>query len=140
MAALRRNFGDVSVTGEAAGLQLVWYLPPGVPERHHAWRSSRAASRIGVYSFMSGGAYVARASTLTQRGLILGYAALVAQADRAGHRAALRRHRRCDRRSERRRQRAVRARERAAPSAPSRQQRLPAHRAIWTPVFSVNRL
>jgi hypothetical protein len=32
--------------------------------------------RIGVYSFMSGGAYVARASTLTQRGLILGYAAL----------------------------------------------------------------
>ena len=31
MAALRRNFGDVSLTGEAAGLQLVWYLPPGVP-------------------------------------------------------------------------------------------------------------
>ena len=33
-------------------------------------------ARIGVYSFTSGGAYVARASTLTQRGLILGYAAL----------------------------------------------------------------
>jgi GntR family transcriptional regulator/MocR family aminotransferase len=33
-------------------------------------------ARIGVYSFASGGAYVARASTLTQRGLVLGYAAL----------------------------------------------------------------
>jgi GntR family transcriptional regulator / MocR family aminotransferase len=31
LAALRRNFGEISVTGEAAGLHLVWYLPPGVP-------------------------------------------------------------------------------------------------------------
>ncbi len=75
MAALRRNFGDVSVTGEAAGLQLVWYLPPGVPNAIIVEDLARRA-RIGVYSFMSGGAYVARASTLTQRGLILGYATL----------------------------------------------------------------
>ena len=75
MAALRRNFGDVSVTGEAAGLQLVWYLPPGVPNATRVEELARRV-RIGVYSFMSGGAYVARASTLTQRGLILGYAAL----------------------------------------------------------------
>jgi GntR family transcriptional regulator/MocR family aminotransferase len=73
--ALRRNFGDVSVTGEAAGLQLVWYLPPGVPNAATVEGLARRA-RIGVYSFPSGGAYVARASTLTQRGLILGYAAL----------------------------------------------------------------
>jgi GntR family transcriptional regulator/MocR family aminotransferase len=75
MAALRRNFGDVSVTGEAAGLQLVWYLPPGVPNAAIVESLARRA-RIGVYSFTSGGAYVARASTLTQHGLILGYAAL----------------------------------------------------------------
>jgi len=75
MAALRRNFGDVSVTGEAAGLQLVWYLPPGVPNATRVEELARRV-RIGVYSFMSGGAHVARASTLTQRGLILGYAAL----------------------------------------------------------------
>jgi GntR family transcriptional regulator / MocR family aminotransferase len=75
MAALRRNFGDISVTGEAAGLQLVWYLPPGVPNATRVEELARGV-RIGVYSFMSGGAYVARASTLTQRGLILGYAAL----------------------------------------------------------------
>jgi GntR family transcriptional regulator / MocR family aminotransferase len=75
IAALRRNFGDVSITGEAAGLQLVWYLPPGVPNAVTVEGLARRA-RIGVYSFPSGGAYVARASTLTQRGLILGFAAL----------------------------------------------------------------
>lgn len=75
LAALRRNFGDVSVTGQAAGLHLVWYLPPGVPNVAVVENVARRV-RIGVYSFSSGGAYVARASTLTQRGLILGYAAL----------------------------------------------------------------
>jgi GntR family transcriptional regulator / MocR family aminotransferase len=75
IAALRRNFGDVSITGEAAGLQLVWYLPPGVPNAAAVEALARRA-RIGVYSFPSGGAHVARASTLTQRGLILGFAAL----------------------------------------------------------------
>jgi GntR family transcriptional regulator / MocR family aminotransferase len=75
LAALRRNFGDVSVTGESGGLHLVWYLPPGVPNAVIVEGVARRA-RIGIYSFASGGAYVARASTLTQRGLILGYAAL----------------------------------------------------------------
>src|SRR5271163_1575346 len=74
LAALRRNFGEISVTGEAAGLHLVWYLPPGVPNAAIVENLARRA-RIGVHSFLSGGAYVARASTLTQRGLILGYAA-----------------------------------------------------------------
>lgn len=75
LAALRRNFGDISVTGEASGLHLVWYLPPGVPSAAIVEALARRA-RIGVYSLTSGGAYVARASTVTQRGLILGYAAL----------------------------------------------------------------
>ncbi len=75
LAALRRNFGDVSVTGEGGGLHLVWYLPAGVPNAAAVEQLARNA-RIGVYSFASGGAYVARASPLTQRGLILGYAAL----------------------------------------------------------------
>jgi GntR family transcriptional regulator / MocR family aminotransferase len=74
LAALRRNFGDVSVSGEAGGLHLVWYLPPGVPNAAIVESLARRA-RIGVYSFSSAGAYVAHPSTLTQRGLILGYAA-----------------------------------------------------------------
>jgi GntR family transcriptional regulator/MocR family aminotransferase len=75
LAALRRSFGELSVTGETGGLYLVWYLPPGVPNAAVVEDIARRA-RIGVYSFMSGAAHVARASTLTQRGLMLGYAAL----------------------------------------------------------------
>jgi len=75
LAALRRNFGDVGVSGESGGLHLIWYLPPGVPNAATVERLALQA-RIGVYSFPSAGAYVARASTLTQRGLTLGYAAL----------------------------------------------------------------
>ncbi len=74
LAALRRNFGDVSVSGEAGGLHLVWYLPPGVPSAAVVENLARRA-RIGVYAFSSAGAYVAHPSTLTHRGLILGYAA-----------------------------------------------------------------
>ena len=58
----------------------------------------------------------------------------LAQADRAGHCAAVGRHRRRDRRSERRRQRAFRARERA-PVGASRQQRCPPI-ALSGPQFS----
>jgi len=75
LIALRRYFGEVSVTGESGGMHLVWYLPPGVPNAAIVEGLAQRA-RIGVYSFTSGGAYVARASTFTQRGLILGYAAL----------------------------------------------------------------
>jgi GntR family transcriptional regulator/MocR family aminotransferase len=50
-------------------------LPAGVPNAAAVENLARRA-RIGVYSFASGGAYVARPSALTQRGLILGYAAL----------------------------------------------------------------
>ncbi len=75
LAALRRNFGDVSVSGEAGGLHMVWYLPAGVPNAAVVEALARRA-RIGVYSFASAGTYVSRPSALTQRGLILGYAAL----------------------------------------------------------------
>ncbi|HVZ50852.1 MAG TPA: aminotransferase class I/II-fold pyridoxal phosphate-dependent enzyme [Pseudolabrys sp.] len=73
--ALRRNFGDVSVTGESGGLQFMWYLPPGVPDAGVVENLARRA-RIGVYSLGSAGAHVARLSPLTQRGLMLGYGAL----------------------------------------------------------------
>ena len=73
--ALRRNFGDVTVTGESGGLHLMWYLPAGVPDAPIVETLARRA-RIGIYSLASGGAHVARLSALSQRGVILGYAAL----------------------------------------------------------------
>ena len=75
LAALRRNFGDVAVSGESGGLHLVWYLPAGVPNAVVVEGLARRA-RIGAYSFVSGGACVARRSALTERGLMLGYGAL----------------------------------------------------------------
>jgi GntR family transcriptional regulator / MocR family aminotransferase len=76
LAALRRNFGEVSVSGETGGLHILWYLPPGVPDAAVVESAARRA-RIGVYSLASGGAYVARSSPLTRRGIILGYGALL---------------------------------------------------------------
>ncbi|MBI1205123.1 MAG: aminotransferase class I/II-fold pyridoxal phosphate-dependent enzyme [Rhodopseudomonas sp.] len=78
LVALRRNFGDVIVTGEHGGLHLVWHLPPGVPNAAVVEAIARRA-RIGVYSLASGGAYAAKPSNLVQRGLMLGYAALNAK-------------------------------------------------------------
>ena len=48
LAALRRNFGDVSVTGEAGGSHLVWYLPAGVPmpQSSKNWPGERASACI----------------------------------------------------------------------------------------------
>ena len=76
IAALHRNFGDVSVSGEDAGLHVLWHLPPGVPDAAVVEPLARRA-RIGVYSLSSGGAHAVRSSTLAQRALILGYAALL---------------------------------------------------------------
>ncbi len=76
LAALRRNFGEVSVSGEAGGLHLLWYLPAGVPEAAVVENLARRA-RIGVYSLASGGAHIARSTPLTRRGLMLGYGALL---------------------------------------------------------------
>jgi GntR family transcriptional regulator / MocR family aminotransferase len=75
LAALRRSFGDVTVSGETGGLHLVWYLPAGVPNAAVVENLARRA-RIGVYSFVSAGAYVSRRSAFAERGILLGYAAL----------------------------------------------------------------
>jgi GntR family transcriptional regulator/MocR family aminotransferase len=74
--ALHRNFGDVSVSGEAAGLHVLWHLPTGIPDVQVVETLARRA-RVGVYSLASGGAYAVRPSALAQRALILGYAALL---------------------------------------------------------------
>lgn len=73
--ALRRHFGDVAVTGEAAGLHLLWHLPQGVPEAPVLESMARKA-RIGLYSLASGGAHDAHGTMLGRRGILLGYGSL----------------------------------------------------------------
>jgi GntR family transcriptional regulator / MocR family aminotransferase len=76
LAALRRNFGEVSLSGATGGLHILWWLPPGVPDAAVVENVALRA-RVGVYSLTSGGAYAARPSTLTRRGIILGYGSLL---------------------------------------------------------------
>ncbi len=76
LSALRRHFGTVEVSGEAAGLHLLWRLPAGVPgatrladlARHH---------QVGVYSLAAAGVREFESSALTRRSLLLGYAGLL---------------------------------------------------------------
>jgi GntR family transcriptional regulator / MocR family aminotransferase len=75
LAALRRHFGDVTVSGQQAGLHLLWHLPPGVPDAQMLEAVARRV-RIGLYPFGLGGVHDAQATVLSQRAIILGYAAL----------------------------------------------------------------
>jgi GntR family transcriptional regulator/MocR family aminotransferase len=75
VAALRRYFGEVTLGGGNAGLQLFWQLPPGVPHagifEHQARRG-----RIGVYSLKSAPVYAGDDCDVIRRGILLGFGAL----------------------------------------------------------------
>jgi GntR family transcriptional regulator / MocR family aminotransferase len=78
VAALRRNFGDVQVDGDAGGLHVLWHLPPGIPDAVTVEALAQRA-RVGVYSLASARVHFERRTTLTRRAVILGYAALSAR-------------------------------------------------------------
>jgi len=73
--ALRRDFGDLEISGETSGLHVFWQLPPGVPDAATVEALGRRA-RVGVCSFGSAGVHHSGPTALSRRGLILGYAAL----------------------------------------------------------------
>ncbi|HTQ03047.1 MAG TPA: aminotransferase class I/II-fold pyridoxal phosphate-dependent enzyme [Polyangiaceae bacterium] len=75
LAALRRNFGSVDTSGEAAGLHVFWRLPAGVPEASRLEQLGRM-QRVGIYSLASAGARELVPTTLGTRGVLLGYAGL----------------------------------------------------------------
>ena len=75
MAALRRHFGEANVSGEHAGLHLLWYLPQGVPDADILEVVGRRV-RVGVHAIGSAGAHVFQPSILSRRSIVLGYAAL----------------------------------------------------------------
>lgn len=77
LSALRREFGDIDIGGEQAGLHVFWTLPAGVPDAPVLEALARRA-RLGVYSMASSGACDANAdSASARRGIVLGYASLL---------------------------------------------------------------
>ncbi len=83
LGALRRNFGEVEVSGASGGLHLFWQLPPGVPDAATVEALGKRA-RVGVYSLdparihhaVLPGAVTGGAGALARRGLMLGYGGL----------------------------------------------------------------
>jgi GntR family transcriptional regulator / MocR family aminotransferase len=75
IAALQHNFGDVAIDGDAGGLHILLYLPPGTPDAKSV-EALALRARVGAYSLGSARVFFRRRSMLTDRALILGYAAL----------------------------------------------------------------
>lgn len=72
LASLKRHFGEVSYSGEAGGLHLLWHLPPGVPDAAQVEALARRR-RLGAFGFDSAGVAVFRGSLLERRTLLMGY-------------------------------------------------------------------
>ena len=75
LASLRRYFGTVQISGEAAGLHLFWRLPAGVPEAARL-EELALAQRVRVYSLASAAAHHQSGSTLARRSVVIGFAGL----------------------------------------------------------------
>lgn len=75
LGALRRNFGGLVVSGEGAGLHVLWQLPAGVPGAGRLEELARR-HRVGVYSLASAAACEREPTALGRRSLLLGFAAV----------------------------------------------------------------
>jgi GntR family transcriptional regulator/MocR family aminotransferase len=75
VAALRRYFGEVTLGGGNAGLQLFWQLPPGVPHARIFEHQARRG-RVGVSSLKSAPVYAGETGDMIRRGILLGFGAL----------------------------------------------------------------
>ncbi len=78
LTALRRYFGTVQVSGEAAGLHVFWRLPAGVPEAPRL-EELALGQRVRVYSMTSAAAVDVAPSTagsLARRSVLIGFAGL----------------------------------------------------------------
>jgi len=75
LASLRRYFGTVQISGQAAGLHLFWRLPAGVPEAARL-EELALAQRVRIYSLASAAAHHRGAGTLARRSILVGFAGL----------------------------------------------------------------
>lgn len=73
--ALKRHFGTVELSGEDAGLHLLWRLPAGVPEAEKLAELARS-HQVGVYPFSAAGAREFGGTSLSRRSLLMGFAGL----------------------------------------------------------------
>jgi GntR family transcriptional regulator / MocR family aminotransferase len=76
LGALRRHFGNVEISGDAAGMHVFWPLPAGVPEAARLEELARR-HRVAVYCLASAGAIQREPSALARRSLVLGYCCLL---------------------------------------------------------------
>jgi GntR family transcriptional regulator/MocR family aminotransferase len=76
LGALRRHFGAVEISGESAGLHVLWRLPAGVPAAAMLEALARQ-HQVGIYSLASAGASELDGAALHRRSLLVGYAGLL---------------------------------------------------------------
>lgn len=75
LQSLKQHFGPCKVSGEDAGMHLVWALPESFPDAGIIERQA-LMKNIGVYTLSTGAALHFGSSVADQRHLVLGYAAL----------------------------------------------------------------
>lgn len=81
--ALRRNFGDIDVTGDRGGMHIMWHVPKSFPTAVEIEKRARTRS-VGVYSLRSGVAFDFGKTAYSSRSLILGYVSLSEEQIREG--------------------------------------------------------
>ena len=75
LRSLEKNFGTFKVSGENAGMHLIWTIPDSLPDAKEVERRALDCG-VGVYRLSSGGALYLGPDDPSCRHLVLGYAAL----------------------------------------------------------------
>jgi GntR family transcriptional regulator / MocR family aminotransferase len=75
LGALERHFGQLTITGAAGGMHVMWHLGRDMPTAAEVEGRARSYG-VGVYTLRSGAAHLIGESPYLERGLILGYAAV----------------------------------------------------------------
>lgn len=83
LRSLETHFGKCDVSGEDAGMHLIWSIPDGMPDAVSIERKA-LENEIGVYTFSTGAALHFGSGAADRRHLVLGYAALTPREIEAG--------------------------------------------------------
>jgi GntR family transcriptional regulator / MocR family aminotransferase len=75
LEVLRREFGDVTVSGRRGGMHIMWRLPDDFPTAAKLETMARE-SGVGIYSLGSGGVHDYDCSPYSERSILLGYSSV----------------------------------------------------------------